>query len=264
MIRSIKLSNGIELEYLDKGEGEAILLLHGLGSTKADWDFQIDTLSKYFRVIAPDLRGHGNSSKPEKREEYGVSLCAEDNVLLLKELKEDQCAVLGFSMGGAVAFEMAVNHPELISKLIIVNTAPDFNDLGDMGEEMIRERTKILKAIGIEPLAKQIAESMFPEDKQIELRNVFYERLRKNPVSTYFNSFITLMEWGIGEKIKGIEVPTLVIASDQDYTPVSSKEAYSKKIKNSKLEVVRRSRHGVTMDQPTEFNRIILNFLTNG
>ena len=264
MIRSIKLSNGIELEYLDKGEGEAILLLHGLGSTKADWDFQVDAFSKHYRVIAPDLRGHGNSSKPETREEYGISHCAEDNVLLLKELKIDTCAVVGFSMGGAVAFEMVVNHPQLISKLIIVNTAPDFNDLGDMGEEMIRERTKILKTLGIEPLAKQIAASMFPGDDQLELRKAFYDRARNNPVNTYFNSFITLMEWGIGEKIKDIKVPTLVIASDQDYTPVTLKEAYSKKMNNSRVEVVSDSRHGVTMDQPTEFNRIILNFLNNG
>lgn len=264
MNRSIKLKNGIELEYLDKGEGEVVLLLHGLGSTKADWDLQVDALSENYRVIAPDLRGHGNSAKPESRNEYGISLCAEDNVLLLQKLKIFQCSIVGFSMGGAVAFEMVVKHPELISKLIIVNTAPDFNDLGEMGEEMIKERTRILQTVGIDPLAKQIAAGMFPEDEQKELRNNFYERLRKNPVDAYFNSFITLMEWGIADKIKDIKTPTLVIASDLDYTPVSLKEAYTKKMKNARLEVVNRSRHGVTMDQSVAFNRMILNFLNNG
>lgn len=264
MIHDIRLSNGIELEYLDKGEGETILLLHGLGSTKADWDLQIDALSKNYRVIAPDLRGHGNSSKPKSRSEYGISLCAEDNVLLLQKLKINKCIVTGFSMGGAVAFEMVVNHPQLISKLIIVNTAPDFNDLGDMGEEMIKERTKTLESVGIEPLAEQIATGMFPEDNQQEIRRAFYERARKNPVDAYFNSFITLMEWGIGDKIKNIKVPTLVIASDLDYTPVSLKEAYTQKMKNARLEIVKQSRHGVTMDQSIDFNKIILNFLNNG
>lgn len=261
MIRKIKLRNGIEVEYLDKGEGEVILLLHGLGSTKADWDLQIDAFSENYRVIAPDLRGHGNSSKPELDKEYGIELCAEDNVLLLQELGISRCAIVGFSMGGAVAFEMVVKNPDLVSKLIIVNTAPDFNDLGEMGEEMIRERTKILKTVGVEPLAKQIAGGMFPEDDQEELRNAFFERARKNPVDAYYNSFITLMQWGIGGKIENIKVPALVIASDLDYTPVSLKETYAKRMKNARVAVVKNSRHGVTMDQPEQFNKIILNFL---
>lgn len=264
MICKVKLSNGIGVEYLDKGEGEVILLLHGLGSTKADWDYQIEAFSENYRVIAPDLRGHGNSFKPEGREQYGIPLCAQDNVLLLQKLGISRCAVVGFSMGGAVAFEMAVSFPELISKLIIVNTAPDFNGLGEMGEEMVRERTKMLQSVGVEPLARQIATGMFPEDDQEELRSNFFARASKNPVDVYYNSFITLMEWGIGSRIKDIKVPALVIASDLDYTPVSLKEAYAQKMENARVEVVRQSRHGVTMDQPEEFNRIILNFLKNG
>lgn len=264
MIREIELTNGIKLEYLDQGEGEVILLLHGLGSTKADWDFQIDAFSENYRVIAPDLRGHGNSSKPESKQEYGISHCEEDVTLLMKELGISHCVVVGFSMGGAVAFEMVVNHPDLVSKLIIVNTAPDFNDLGEMGEEMIKERTKTLKTVGVEPLARQIAAGMFPEDDQEELRNAFFERARKNPVDAYYNSFITLMNWGIGNKIRDVKVPTLVVASDMDYTPVSLKESYAEKMENARVEVVSQSRHGVTMDQPEQFNRIILNFLNNG
>jgi pimeloyl-ACP methyl ester carboxylesterase len=264
MIHSIKLKNGISLDYRDIGEGDVILLLHGLGSTKADWDLQYESFSMHYRVIAPDLRGHGNSSKPVSKAGYGVKLCAEDLALLLVKLKIPECNVVGFSMGGAVAFELVINHPEQVSKLIIVNTAPDFNDLGEMGEKMIRERTKTLHTVGMEPLANEIAAGMFPEDEQEELRNAFFERASKNPVDAYYNSFITLMDWGIGEKIKNIDVPTLVIASDNDYTPVSLKENYTQKMKNARLEVVRNSRHGVTMDQPEDFNRIILNFIKNG
>ncbi len=264
MISQVNLKNGIRIEYLDQGEGDVILLLHGLGSTKADWDFQVDAFSEEYRVIAPDLRGHGNSTKPESENEYGISLCAEDNILLLQELKVHSCILIGFSMGGAVAFEMAVNNPAFVSKLIIVNTAPDFNMLGEMGEEMVRERSKILKTEGMEPLAKQIAAGMFPVEEQEKLRASFYQRASKNPVKPYFNSFITLMNWGIGNKIQEINIPTLVIASENDYTPVVLKENYSSKMINARVEVVKNSRHGVTMDQPEEFNRKILNFIKNG
>ncbi|MCC8359831.1 alpha/beta fold hydrolase [Salinimicrobium sediminilitoris] len=260
MIQKTELSNGIGLEYLDRGEGEVILLLHGLGSTKADWDLQVEEFSKEFRIIAPDLRGHGNSSKPAERSEYGVEKCAEDMKLLLKELGIEKCTIVGFSMGGAIAFEMAVDFPKLVSKMVIVNTAPDFNDLGEMGEEMVRERTKSLKTSGMEPLARQISEGMFPGEDQKELRNAFFERARKNPVDAYYNSFITLMKWGIGDKIKEINIPVLVIASDLDYTPVSLKESYAGKMPDAEVVVIKNSRHGVTMDQPEQFNKALLKF----
>lgn len=260
MIRRAELSNGIELEYLDRGEGEVLLLVHGLGSTKADWDRQVDAFSREYRVIAPDLRGHGNSSKPAERSEYGVAKCAEDMQLLLEQLEVRNCIVVGFSMGGAIAFEMAVKFPQLISKMVIVNTAPDFNDLGELGEELLRERTKALKTTGMEPLAKQISEGMFPGEEQKELRNAFFERARKNPVDVYYNSFTTLMEWGIREKLKEIRVPALVVASDLDYTPVKLKESYAEKMSNGRLVVINNSRHGVTMDQPEQFNTALFKF----
>lgn len=261
MISKTRLSNGISLEYLDLGEGEVLLLLHGLGSTKADWDFQIEPFSEDFRIIAPDLRGHGNSSKPKEMEAYGVPQCAEDMKLLLQELGITNCVIVGFSMGGAVAFQMAAEYPELVSKLVIVNTAPDFNALGEMGEKMITERTELLKTQGMEAMAEKVAMGMFPEEDQKELREIFYNRARVNDLDAYYNSFITLMGWGIGEKVRDIEVPALVVASDMDYTPVSLKESYTDKLKNAKMEVIKNSRHGVTMDQPEQFNAALLKFI---
>lgn len=264
MIYKTELENGIELEYLDHGNGEVVLLLHGLGSTKADYDNQIAPVSKNFRVIAPDLRGHGNSSKPIAKDQYGMDLFAEDMMFLLRKLKITTCSIVGFSMGGAIAFEMAVKFPDLISRMVIINTAPDFNNLGEMREEMIRERTKTLKTEGMETLANQIAHGMFPEVDQKELKTAFFERARKNQIEAYYNSFVTLMDWGIGEKIKEIKIPVLVIASDNDYTPVALKQAYAGKMAHARVVVIKNSRHGVTMDQPNDFNAVILNFLNNG
>ena len=260
MICKAELENGISLEYLDQGEGEVVLLLHGLGSTKADWELQKESFSKDFRIIAPDLRGHGNSSKPAEKQAYGVPQCAEDMKLLLDKLDIVKCIVVGFSMGGAVAFEMATKYDDLILKMVIVNTAPDFNALGEMGDQMIKERTEMLRSQGMESMAKKVAEGMFPDEDQEGLRKAFYTRASKNDLEAYYNSFITLMNWGIGDKVRNIEIPTLVVASDMDYTPVSLKESYTSKMKNAKLEIINNSRHGVTMDQPEQFNKALLKF----
>lgn len=263
MIKKETLSNGISIEYLDQGEGPVMLLLHGLGSTKADWDLQKEAFSEAFRVIAPDLRGHGNSSKPVSKKEYGISQCAEDMKLLLKALNIENCTVVGFSMGGAIAFDMALKYPKLIDKMIIVNSAPDFNNLGWFGKKMIIERTLFLKLKGMASLAKKVTNAMFPEPGQKKLRDAFYARASKNELKPYYYSFRTLMNWGIGKKIKDIKIPTLVVASEHDYTPISLKKAYVSKMPNARLEVIKNSRHGVTMDQPREFNKVILKFMNS-
>ena len=137
--------NGIDLDYADFGKGDVVVLLHGLGSTKKDWDLQIPVLSQKFRVIAPDFRAHGNSERVPK--EQGVDLMTEDIFQLLKFLNISRASFVGFSMGGAVAFNMAYLHPEITDKLVIVNSGPDFNNAKDSGIDILAERTKIIKEI---------------------------------------------------------------------------------------------------------------------
>ncbi|MFD2914544.1 alpha/beta fold hydrolase [Psychroserpens luteus] len=251
--------NTIELDYEDYGKGNVLLLLHGLGSTKKDWDAQVPFFSKTHRVITLDLRGHGDSTIPLN--DYGVELMTEDVKQLLDQLNIKKATLVGFSMGGAIAFEMASKHPEYLENLVIVNSGPDFNDMGKIGEDLLRNRTEFLETKGIETLAKEISFNMFPEAHQIDMRNKFEERCKKNDYNAYFKSFVTLMDWGLGDRIKDIKTRTLVVASDMDYTPVSFKENYVKKLSNATLVVIKNSRHGVVIDQPEAFNIELEKFL---
>lgn len=253
--------NTIELDYEDSGKGKVLLLLHGLGSTKKDWDAQVPFFSKTHRVITVDLRGHGNSSKPE--DDYGVELMTEDVIQLLDHLNIKKVTAVGFSMGGAVAFEMAASHPDYLENLVIVNSGPDFNDMGKIGEDMLKSRVEFLNTKGLAPLAREIAFNMFPEDHQVELRNEFETRCKNNDFNSYFKSFVTLMAWGLGDRIKDITTRTLVVASDMDYTPISFKEEYVNRMQNARLAVVKNSRHGVVIDQPETFNLELKKFLNH-
>lgn len=251
--------NGIALDYEAYGKGDVLLLLHGLGSTKKDWDAQVPFFSKKWRVIALDLRGHGDSTKPLN--DYGVAFMAEDIKQFLDKLTIKKATIVGFSMGGAVAFQMAVSYPEYLNNLVIVNSSPDFNNMGKTGEDLLTNRTQFLETKGVEALAKEISFNMFPEDHQTDLRNAFEARCKKNEYNAYYKSFVTLMTWGLGEKIKDITTRTLVVASDMDYTPVSFKEAYVKNLPNAELIVIKNSRHGVVIDQPKAFNVALQKFL---
>ncbi|MEO8773374.1 MAG: alpha/beta hydrolase [Gelidibacter sp.] len=251
--------NDIELDYEDYGSGKVLLMLHGLGSTKKDWDLQVPFFSKRYRVITLDLRGHGESSKPS--DAYGVELMTEDVKTFLDQLKIKKATLIGFSMGGAVAFQMASSYPEYTDNLVIVNSGPDFNDMGAIGKELLNNRTEFLETKGLEPLAKEISFNMFPEEHQLDLRDAFEERCKNNDYNAYYKSFVTLMAWGLGDELENIKARTLVVASDMDYTPIAFKQDYVERMPNASLCVIEDSRHGVVIDQPDAFNIALEKFL---
>lgn len=253
--------NGIELDYEEYGKGKVLLFLHGLGSTKKDWDAQVPFFSNNYRVITLDLRGHGASSKPENA--YGVALMTEDIKAFLDQLKICSATFIGFSMGGAVAFQMAASYPVYVENLVIVNSGPDFNNMGSIGQDLLKNRTQFLETKGLALLAKEISFNMFPEAHQVDLRNAFEMRCKNNDYNAYYKSFVTLMDWGLGEKLKEIKSRTLVVASDMDYTPVAFKEDYVKRMPRASLSVIENSRHGVVIDQPEAFNNVLKDFLEN-
>lgn len=251
--------NGIELDYTDVGSGDVVVLLHGLGSTKQDWDLQIPVLSRKFRVIAPDFRAHGNSTKvPEKQ---GVEYMMEDVYQLLKSLDIAKASFVGFSMGGAVCFQMALSHPEIVDKIVIVNSGPDFNRPNDAGVDILAVRTKIIKEEGFLTLAETISKGMYPEENQELWRADFKKRLVNNDEDAYLYTFAELMKWGIGVKVSQIPNKTLVVASDMDYTPVEFKKNFVDKMPDAKLVVIENSRHGIVLDQAEKLNDELIKFL---
>lgn len=251
--------NGIDLDYVDVGKGNVVVLLHGLGSTKKDWDLQIPVLSQKFRVIAPDFRAHGNSERVPKHQ--GVDIMTDDIFQLLKFLNIKKASFVGFSMGGAVSFNMAFLHPEMVDKLVIVNSGPDFNNAKDSGIDLLAERTKIIKEQGFISLADTISKGMFPEENQQQWRMEFHQRIIDNDEDAYLRTFGSLMKWGLNDKVSEIKHPTLVVASDMDYTSVDYKKAYVSKMENAKLVVIENSRHGMVLDQAEKLNQELLKFL---
>ncbi len=98
-----------------------MVLLHGLGERAASWDPVLDALSKTFRVYAVDLRGHGDSDWPGT---YSFELMADDVIDLLDELRLSSVALVGHSMGGAVAYRVAVSRPDLVGRLVVEDAPP--------------------------------------------------------------------------------------------------------------------------------------------
>ena len=110
----------LKLYYEECGDGAPLLFIHGLGSSTRDWERQVPVFSGRYRVVTLDLRGHGRSDKPPGP--YIISLFAQEVADLMKSLDLGPAHVVGLSLGGFVAAQLAVDHGELLRSVVIVNT----------------------------------------------------------------------------------------------------------------------------------------------
>jgi len=119
----IKLDSGIKLHYVEKGDKSKPLMvfLHGFPEFWFCWRHQIEHFSKNYWCVAPDLRGYGDSDKPEKLEEYHISKLRDDVRDLVKGLGRDTCYLVAHDWGGAVGYSVASKYPEMLKVYIAIN-----------------------------------------------------------------------------------------------------------------------------------------------
>lgn len=144
---TLPLSDDLVLNYEEWGDREApaVVLLHGFTSDLRMWHPHIEAMSEDYRVVAPDLRGHGRSSAPEDIESYTIEAYARDLDALLSELEVDVCAMVGCSFGGMIALQFAVTWPDRVAALVVSDASPAYDH--ERYDERIRERERGIDAM---------------------------------------------------------------------------------------------------------------------
>ncbi|HCA23787.1 MAG TPA: 3-oxoadipate enol-lactonase, partial [Pseudomonas sp.] len=115
--------NDCQFHYTDQGSGPPLLLLHGLGSSEQDWEYQLPALTPHYRVLCLDMRGHGGTDKTGKG--YSIDLFARDCLAFIQAMNLHKPHIVGLSMGGMIAFQLATDAPDVPASLTIVNSAPE-------------------------------------------------------------------------------------------------------------------------------------------
>ena len=254
-------SNNINLNYEVNGDGQPLLLIHGLGSSARDWELQVTEFSKTYKVITFDLRGHGQSDKPPGP--YSMPLFSSDTAGLLRALGVESAHVVGLSLGGGIAFQLAVDSPALVRTMVIVNSAPELVVRTFKDQLGVWQRFAIVRLLGMRRMAEVLSKRLFPNTEHALLRATFVERWAENDPRAYENAMRAMIGWSVTAKLGSIGCPTLVIAADQDYTPVALKEAYTRLMPNARLVVIPDAHHATPVEQPAQFNAVLAEFLVN-
>ncbi len=246
------------LNYSRHGKGRALVLLHGFLGGTAYWAPLATGLCHAHDVIAVDLPGFAGSAKvpaPDSLNGYARTVVEQ-----LDTLGVTKFSLLGFSMGGMIAQEVAMTFPARVENLVLYGSAA----VGDLPHrfESWEESIKRIEREGVEPTADKTVATWFVDGRA----HPYHDACREACRGAYAPSCITVMramqKWNNVSRLSEIRMPTLMMVGDKDRsTRVSDSIVLWEGIPGSRLCVIPDSAHGTHMEKPDLFNRVLLDFL---
>jgi len=264
--------NGKSIYYVKKGEGRPIILIHGYGAGIWVWEKQIDPLSRFYQVIALDLIGHGFSDRPR------IDYTPETYIYFFKDFMEvlgiERATLIGNSMGGGLAWAMAISFPKKVDRLILINSIPP-DVLSWLKGKSFRKLIYVKNIPFLIYLAiatrnknsiKRVLMDCVLNDKLItqDVLNRQYEiSMIKGTTWVLYSTFKNAKRaLDFKEKLQMIYQPTLIIWGEKDeILPVSVGEYLHRTLPRSRFHLVPNSGHIPMWESPEDVNEVLIKFL---
>ncbi|MBK5209374.1 MAG: alpha/beta fold hydrolase [Flavobacteriaceae bacterium] len=256
--------NDIIVRYNDEGPKEAsvIIFIHGFPLNKSMWDKQLKSLKDDYRVIAYDIRGHGNTDVGAI--DFSIDLFVNDLLGFMDALKIEKTIICGLSMGGYIALNAIENHSDRFTALILSDT----NCTADSPEAIEKRMNTIIsiKENGVEKLANNLLPNLFaPESFETNSEEIaaVKEMIVTTSKQSLYNSLHALANRNeTCSKLSGIKVPVLILVGEEDkITPIEAARAMNVKIRNANLHIIPHSGHLSNLENPYEFNSQLTKFM---
>ncbi len=249
-----------DIYYEKVGQGPVLLLLHGLGSSHTDWQAQIEQFQQKYTVITPDLPLHGNSGG--RPEDFNLGYCAEIIYEFLRQLDLKEVTLVGISLGGMIALEVATRYPEKISRVVITNTIAECKARTWAEKWMFFTRKFLLKFYSMESIAQFIGNRLLPNEKDKKIRLKLIARWSENDRQNYTAATYSLLDWQIRDKLCALKCPLLVLGSEFDYTSSGAKKVLAYLFPDGQFRELENAHHLVTVESPALFNQAVESWLT--
>jgi 3-oxoadipate enol-lactonase len=258
------LVNGIHLHYVQAGQGIPLFLIHGYPLDRAMWRPQVDGLADRARVVAPDLRGFGQSDAPEGV--YTMDTYADDLRGLVDALQIERTVLCGLSMGGYIALAFWRKYASRVRALILVDTraGADASAARQARLETVERMMREGVAVAVEPmLPRLLAESTNPSRPDVA-ESVRAMMLRQRPTGIIGALLGMAQRPDSTPMLSTITVPTLVIFGAEDViTPAETEgRSLAAAIPGAKLVVIADAGHLCNLEQPKAFNVAVREFLS--
>jgi pimeloyl-ACP methyl ester carboxylesterase len=253
---------GQKIHYIEAGKGPNVILLHGLGGDATNWMLTVPALSSKYHVWVPDQIGFGYSDKPLIN--YRVATMVDFLEGFCKTLAIDHATLVGNSLGGWIAADFTMAHPERVEKLVLVDAAGY-----SFANALIKPTRELLEGLNPRTIAgaKIVLNTIFANPSfatEANAESLFAQHLRKNDGYT-IDRFIDSMLRGedfVDGKLAAIKVPTLVLWGREDHlVPLTSGQQYAKDIGGAQITVFDHCGHVPQMECSAPFNAALNKFL---
>lgn len=251
----------MELNYQESGQGFPVVFLHGLSDDSNFWDPLVPEISREYRTISIDLLGHGRSPK---KPQYTMELFSEEIYSLLKTLKISKAHFIGFSLGGAVAQQMAVDHPQLVSSLVLMSS---FSFVDAKLEKILLHFRKCLQKNGFSSFYDEILPLVLTpkviEDNKVTLEEVKQLKIKTESLNDLINTIDAFFNLNLKNNLYKITQPVLLICGADDLlTPLYMARETNRLIQNSKIKILDDTSHNLLIPSNIpEIINLVLNFL---
>ena len=256
--------NGARIHYRREGAGFPILMFHAGIADSRMWQPQADVFARQFDVIRPDMRGLGDSQLPPQR-----WAPVGDVIALMDELAVKPAHLIGCSLGGALAIDLALDHPVRVSKLVLVGPAVSGAHFGKKYPELFAEVRAADEAKDFAALNEAEARLFLDGPRRPrghvggELRELFLDMNGRNMNNDFENAPMDELDPPASGRLNEITAPTLVVIGDEDIPSVfDNVDLVMDSIKGARKAVIHDAAHLPNLEHPDEFNRLVLDFLT--
>jgi 3-oxoadipate enol-lactonase len=242
----------------------AVLLLHGLGADANSWALQVPALVEAgYRPLAVDTPGFGLS--PFDGKGWSIHRVAGEMADLLKELDAAPAHVVGLSMGGTIAQQLALDFPGCVRRLVLVSTFAVLRPDSLGGWVYFLRRAAVISMLGLKPQARVVAQRIFPQVDQAALREMLVDTISRADPRAYRQAMIALGMFNSLKRLGALSVPTLVVSGEQDTTVSPARQTIlAHAIQGAQQLILPGAGHAAPVDQPGNFNRELLAFLAKG
>jgi len=260
--------NGININYKVEGQGEPLVMIMGFASSRWNWRSQTRAFNKYYRVVTFDNRGVGKTDKPGGP--YTIKMMAEDTIGLMDYLAIDRAHILGISMGGMIAQELAINHPDRVKKLVLgctfANNKTARGELTNFSPELL----EVIESAGqsgtdIRKVMNSLAVCRFNNNNRLRKMTLsFIVRIRILLAGTrgFMGQYEAIRTHDTLDRLHLIKTPTMVITgtADRVIQPGSS-EVIAGRIPDARLVKVENGSHSFFFENRDGLNQEVLDFL---
>ena len=242
---------------------ETIVLLHGIGSGSASWLYQLEELSRRYRVIAWDAPGYGEST-PLELKEPDASSYARSLLEMLNRLNVIQCYMVGHSLGAIIASRFAREHPERVRGLILANPARGYGAQTEERRNQVKQtRGEAITAMRASGLAKQRSHLLLASDSCSEAKELVYHNMSSLNIPGYLQAVHLLAYADLIKDVAALKVPIAVYCGDQDrITPAVDARAVAGSNSQASYRQINDAGHASYIDQPGVFNSLLCQFVS--